>query len=117
MKFKVDENLPVEAADAIRLAGHEALTVLDQAMGGVSDGPLAMVCHTEHRALITLDLDFSNIQAYPPSEHHGIIVLRLTHQDKEHVLRALAAVIPYLAKEPLVGRLWIVDEQRIRIRS
>ncbi len=117
MKFKVDENLPVEAAEALRLAGYDALTVLDQSMGGTLDGPLAIVCREEGRVLVTLDLDFSNIQTYPPSDHPGIIVLRLMHQDKVHVLKTLAAAIPCLTKEPLEGRLWIVDEQKIRIRA
>ncbi len=81
LRFKLDENLPVEAAEALRLAGHDTLTVLDQSMGGALDGPLAQVCRTERRALVTLDLDFSNIQTYPPSDQPGIIVLRLTHQD------------------------------------
>ncbi len=116
-RFKVDENLPVEAAEALRLAGYDALTVLDQSLGGTLDGPLAIICREEGRALITLDLDFSNIQAYPPSDHPGIIVLRLAHQDKGHVMSTLVAAIPYLSKEPLEGRLWIVDEQKIRIRA
>ena len=116
-RFKVDENLPVEAAEALRLAGYDAMTVLDQSLGGTLDGPLASVCREEGRALVTLDLDFSNIQTYPPSDHPGIIVLRLAHQDKANVLSTLAAAIPYLSKEPLLGRLWIVDEQKIRIRA
>jgi predicted nuclease of predicted toxin-antitoxin system len=116
-RFKVDENLPVEAAEALRLAGYDAMTVLDQSLGGTLDGPLAIVCREEGRALVTLDLDFSNILTYPPADHPGIIVLRLTHQDKANVLSTLAAAIPYLSKELLLGRLWIVDEQKIRIRA
>ena len=90
-RFKVDENLPVEAAEVLRLAGYDALTVLDQSLGGSLDAPLASICRVESRALVTLDLDFSNIQAYLPSEHPGIIVLRLATQDKEHVLSTLMA--------------------------
>ena len=37
MKFKIDENLPVEAAPIIRQAGHDATTMLDQRMSGISD--------------------------------------------------------------------------------
>ena len=117
MKFKIDENLPSEAAKALHLSGHDAVTVLDQSMGGALDASLAGICRAEDRVLVTLDLDFSNIQAYPPADYPGIIVLRLVHQDKIHVLAAISAVIPCLTKEPLHGRLWIVDEQRIRIRA
>ena len=117
MKFKIDENLPTEAAQALCLAGHEAITVHDQSMGGVADAGLASVCRAEGRVLVTLDLDFSNIQSYPPSDYAGIIILRLMHQDKSAVMKALAALIPLLHREPLNGCLWIVDEHRIRIRQ
>lgn len=116
-KFKVDENLPVQAAEALRHAGYDAVTVADQAMSGAPDNRLADVCRDEGRILVTLDLDFSNIQSYPPSSHPGIIVLRLSQQDTDHVLKALGAAIPCLAKEPLAGRLWVVDEHKIRIRA
>lgn len=117
MKFKVDENLPIEIAELLRQAGHDALTVLDQSMGGFKDGHLAGICRTEGRALVTLDLDFSNIQAYPPSEHPGIIVLRLMRQDKVQALKTMTAIIPLLSAEPLEGTLWVVDEHKIRIRT
>lgn len=116
-RFKIDENLPVEAAELLSLAGYEALTVLDQSMGGTLDGPLALVCREEGRVLVTLDLDFSNIQSYPPKEYRGIIVLRVQRQDKASVLLALQAVVSVLVQEPIDGCLWVVDEHRIRIRQ
>jgi predicted nuclease of predicted toxin-antitoxin system len=33
MKFKTDENLPIQAAELLRDAGYDALTVLEQGMG------------------------------------------------------------------------------------
>jgi predicted nuclease of predicted toxin-antitoxin system len=63
MKFKVDENLPVETAAALRAAGHDAMTVLEQGLGGRLDASIAEICKCEGRALVTLDLDFSNVQA------------------------------------------------------
>ena len=41
MKFKVDENLPVEVASMLRHAGHDAVTVLEQHLGGNDDAQLA----------------------------------------------------------------------------
>lgn len=41
MKFKVDENLPVEAADLLREAGHEADTVLEEGLCGTEDEVLS----------------------------------------------------------------------------
>jgi predicted nuclease of predicted toxin-antitoxin system len=117
MKFKVDENLPIEIAEDLRSAGHDALTVGDQLMSGRPDKELARVCHDEERALVTLDLDFANLRDYPPADHFGIIVLRPNVQTIPLIRRLLEQVVRRLSQEPLVGSLWIVDPGQIRIRS
>ena len=66
MKFKIDENLPVEVLDLLNAAGHDALTVLDQNLIGEIDRTIMDVCKQEERALITLDLDFADMRSYPP---------------------------------------------------
>ena len=84
MRFKVDENLPVELADLLREASHDAATVLEQQLAGAMDADVASVCQHEARALITLDTDFADIRAYPPEKYAGLIVLRLRRQDKPY---------------------------------
>lgn len=65
---------------------------------------------------MTLDLDFADICTYPPEEYSGLIVLRIARQDKPHVLDMFWKVLEVIGREPLEGRLWIVEERRIRIR-
>lgn len=117
MRFKIDENLPIDAALLLVNAGHDALTVLDQNLNGAADTRIATVCREEQRAIVTFDLDFSDIRKYPPSEYHGLVVLRLLRQDRDYVLDELTRLLPVLEQETLSGTLWIVDEDRIRIRS
>ena len=117
MRFKVDENLPVEIATVLRQSGHDAETVQEENLGGFPDTQIGATCQQEERCLITLDLDFADIRAYPPSEYPGIIVFRLMHQDKQHVLSVLARAMHVLSTEPLHGHLWVVDERRIKIRG
>ena len=117
MKFKLDENIPVEASLLLREAGHDAVTVLDQNMGGKADELVIQVCSQEQRALITLDLDFSDIKTYPPSNYHGIFVLRIKQQSRSKVLETLTKLIPYLLSESIEKRLWIVEEDKIRVRE
>ncbi len=117
LKFKVDESLPAEVAALLVAAGHDALTVLDQQLGGRPDSELADACRRGGRIVVTLDLDFSDIRAYPPADYAGIIVVRLSRLDKHRVLRAIQRLLPILEQEPLTGKLWIVDETTIRIRS
>jgi predicted nuclease of predicted toxin-antitoxin system len=117
LKFKVDENLPNEAARLLASAGHDAVTVSDQEMVGQPDADVATVCHRERRAVVTLDLHFGDIRAYPPGDYAGIVVLRLARLDKPRVLSVLQRLLPVLEQEPLVGKLWIVDESSIRVRG
>jgi predicted nuclease of predicted toxin-antitoxin system len=49
MRSKVDENLPMEVAQLLRKAGHEAATVLDQHLGGGDDLTIASICQQEGR--------------------------------------------------------------------
>ena len=117
MKFKVDENLPIEAAEMLRQAGHDAATVLEQHLGGSDDAQLSALCQLEGRILVTLDMDFSDIRNYPPAEFPGLVVLRLRQQDKPYVLGVLVRLVQVLPQEPIEGHLWIVEESRIRIRG
>ncbi len=66
---------------------------------------------------MTLDLGFADIRTYPPGEYHGLIVLRLKRQDKAYVIDTLEQLLPILEAEPLASRLWIVEEERVRIRG
>jgi hypothetical protein len=40
VKFKIDENLPIEIADDLRALDYDAVTVFDQAMVGADDDQL-----------------------------------------------------------------------------
>ncbi|MCB0195680.1 MAG: DUF5615 family PIN-like protein [Anaerolineae bacterium] len=117
MKFKVDENLPIEVAEVLQQAGYDAATIYDQNMVGEADENIASVCQLEKRTIVTLDTDFADIRAYLPEEYFGIIVMRLRQQDKLYVLDIVKRWIKVLSEETLIGHLWIVDEKQIRIRS
>ncbi|HYO14334.1 MAG TPA: DUF5615 family PIN-like protein [Thermoanaerobaculia bacterium] len=117
MRFKTDENLPIELADLLRKAGHDAMSVVDQHMGGEADPDLAAVCERERRTLVTFDLGFSDLRIYPPQSYPGLIVLRLKRQERPLVLEVFERLLPLLETEPLEGHLWIVEEERVRVRS
>ena len=117
MRFKIDENLPIAAAEVLRQAGHDALTIHDQQLAGEPDPHVAAVCLAEQRALVTLDLDFSDIRTYPPGDYAGIIVLRPRTQGHQSVLRLLKRLAALLTTETLRGNLWILDEFNLRVRE
>ena len=117
MKFKFDENLPLELGDLLRAEGHDTHSVLDENLRGAADPSIAKVCQAEERILITLDLDFAHIENYPPADYPGIIVLRLARQDRGTVLAIIPRILALLRTEPIAQRLWIVDDSRTRIRG
>ena len=109
MRFKIDENLPIEAADILNHRGHDAETVFQEELGGAPDTDIALACKREKRALLTLDTDFSDIRNYPPENFFGLVILRLRHHDKDHVLQIVSRLVNILDKEPLESYHWIVE--------
>lgn len=117
MQFKIDENLPIEIAQLLINANHNAKTVNEQQLQGAKDSTLINVCKNENRILVTLDTDFSDIGTYPPEDFSGIIVLRVGSQSKMHIIGVFNRILPFIGHETLNGHLWIVEESRIRIRG
>jgi predicted nuclease of predicted toxin-antitoxin system len=114
--FKVDENLPQEAVDLLAGLGFDAVSVRDQGLAGSLDDVVLEVCANEGRALVTLDLDFSDIRMIRAIEA-GVILLRLSSQDRESVLSVLKRLGPVLEQEQLRHSLWIVEPNRVRVRA
>ncbi|NJL75069.1 MAG: DUF5615 family PIN-like protein [Saprospiraceae bacterium] len=115
-KYKIDEHLPVEVADLFRALGADAMTIHEQEMSGFSDEAFSEVCKTEGRAIVTLDIGFTNIIRYPPQNYGGIVVLRLKKQDKMSVLAVFERHVSTIIEALAPGELWIIEENRIRVR-
>lgn len=117
MKFKIDENLPIEFVDLLVTAGHQAMTVDEQHLQGRADSVIIDTCAREGYILVTLDLDFADIRAYPPNQYPGLMVFRVVRQDKRHLIEVFKRAITVLMREPIEGRLWIIEETKVRIRG
>jgi predicted nuclease of predicted toxin-antitoxin system len=116
LKIKLDENLGKAQAQLFRDAGHDTSTVADQAMCGVPDAAVIERCRDEGRALITLDLGFSNPFLFRPSRYRGIVVLRLPRRVSSRVLEQVCkTVIEGLDREQLDRKLWTVEPGQLRI--
>ena len=117
MRAKLDENVPVEAAELLRTAGWICDTVHDEGLAGADDPTVGAACQAEARVLFTLDLDFADIRAYPPSEYVGIVVFRPAEPSRRQVLQLVVRVLPVLAAEWAEHQLWIVEPGRVRVRG
>lgn len=118
MKFKLDENLGLLGADAMRAEGHDVMTVLDQQLGGASDTSLFEICCAEQRILITLDHDFGEVLRFPPDIGAGIVVLECRGRVSPALIAMLVQqLILHLRTRPVNRELWIVEPGRIRVRE
>lgn len=116
MQFKLDENIPVEACEILHQALYDCDTVLNEHLTGCSDEKIMEACIREDRILVTLDMDFADIRAYPPGTHPGIIVLRLFRQDKHGILDMFNKLVSILERQSPEGMNWILEYGRLRIR-
>lgn len=115
--FKLDENMPRRAEGLLVDAGHDVHTALAENLGGRPDFEVLAACQRESRVLITFDLDFSNIRAFPPQATYGVWVLRPATQSVANTLALLRGALKLAEVEAVRGCLWIVEHGRVRIRG
>ena len=115
MRAKLDENLGTRGADLLRSAGWDVATVFGEDLCAASDATRAEVCRAEDRALLSFDVDFANTLRFRPDRYSGLIVLRLAEPMLPgDIERALLRVVALADGRSPVGKLWIVDDRRIR---
>lgn len=117
LHFKFDENLDPQWGEPLIQRGHIVSTVAEEHLQGADDKILSQICRRLGLCLITADLDFAQTLEYPPQEFPGIIVLRHakpTLNGMQNLIRQIAAA---LTNESPIGKLWIVEPGRIRIRG
>ena len=118
MRFKLDENLPVSLKILFEAQNHDVLSVQDESLSGCPDRDFYSVCLKEHRCLVSLDLDFSDITRFHPAESAGIVILRPPKNADIRIIRMLVENFLALAsKAPFEGQLWIVEIGHIRIHQ
>jgi predicted nuclease of predicted toxin-antitoxin system len=76
MKFKLDENLPLEIAVAFQDPGHEIDTVQSEGLVGAPDVEILDHARTEDRILLTMDKGIADVRLFPPSSYPGIVLFR-----------------------------------------
>lgn len=112
---KLDENVPDSIGAILRDAGHDVALARDEQLAGVTDERLLAAATAEGRVLVSFDRGLANIIQHPPTATAGIVVIRLGDQTLPRT-RAVAATLAHLLRlERIQGRLWVIDESRLRI--
>jgi predicted nuclease of predicted toxin-antitoxin system len=115
MKIKLDENLPLRLAIALRNLGYDVHTAREEGLAGHPDSEIWRTAQKESRFLITQDLDFSDLRLFALGSHHGILLLRLSSPNRGSLT---ARVVELFQTEKIVewARCFVVaTERKIRL--
>ena len=116
MKIKLDENLPVELANDLRILGHDADTVADEGISGAEDPTVLDAALRSGRVLFTLDKGIADLPRYPASHHAGVVLFRPDKSGRGAVIAFVRERLPAVLALDLANRLTVVGASRIRLR-
>lgn len=118
MKFLLDANMPRSALRALIARGHDASHVRDVGKGDSTDEDVAAYARLVNAVIVTRDLDFADVRAYPPADYPGILVLRVPDdwiaQRIVELLESFLDIADFVAVLP--QRLAILEPGQCRFR-
>lgn len=113
MRFKPDENLPVDLAAELRALGHDADTVADEGLCGEADAAVVEAASIADRILLTLDKGIADVRG---QRLVAVVLFRRDSAGRRAVLSFILERISRIASMDLAGRLTVVGPSRIRTR-
>lgn len=117
LRLLIDESLPRAVGTALAAAGFDVEDARDVGLAGKVDADVFARAQQERRVLLSRDVDFADLLAFPVGSHHGIVVARLAN---EHPMSFLAGLmvraLTGLEASDTHGCLLIVEEHRVRVR-
>jgi predicted nuclease of predicted toxin-antitoxin system len=116
VKFKLDENLPVELVTDLRGLGHDVDTVGDEGLRGAADPAVVDAAFAAKRILFTLDEGIANLQCYPIQQSGGVVLFRPNSTGRGAVITFIRQRLDKVLEMDLSGRLTVVGPSRIRFR-
>jgi hypothetical protein len=116
VKFKLDENLPVELVTDLRGLGHDADTVSEEGLRGAVDPAVEDAAFAADRILFTLDKGIANLQRYPVHQQAGVVLFRPDTSGRGAVIAFVGERLHRVLEMDLSGRPTVVGPSRIRFR-
>jgi len=113
VRFKLDENLPVELAAELRAIGHDTDTVAGEGLCGEADPAVVEAAPIADRILLTLDKGIADVRS---QRRAGVVLFRPDSAGRRAVLSFVLERIPTITSMDLAGRLTVVGPARIRLR-
>ena len=117
MRVKLDENLPASLQPRLAGLGHDVDDVPSEGLAGRDDRAVWQAAQQSGRFLVTQDLDFSDLRAFVPGTHYGILVVRLAEPGRTALVTRIESAFQDEAVETWKGCFVVLTEHKLRVRK
>jgi predicted nuclease of predicted toxin-antitoxin system len=116
MRIKLDENLPAILVPDLVALGHDVDTAVDEGLGGRDDSSVWAATQVAGRILVTQDLDFSDVRAFVPGTHHGLVLVRLRQRSRARMHARVLAAFNSEDAASWDRCLVVIGDSKVRVR-
>lgn len=117
MRFIVDQCVPVRFARLLNTLGHIAEYSSKYLPADATDTDVLSLADSMDAVLLTVDLNFSDVRSYVPSQHSGIVILRQYIGNEADAESTLQHLLHDQLQSGISKRLVIVMPHRYRVRE
>ena len=115
MKIKLDENIPSDVMSS-NVLQHDIDTVELEGLSGAVDATVWQAAQREGRFFVTQDLDFSDLRAFAPGTHNGLLLIRLRTPSRRVLTERLIELLSMEEAETWSGAFVVATDSKLRVR-
>ena len=116
----MDQCVPRSVSESLRDAGHMVELLRSHLPINAKDPDVIACAQRLDAVLVSLNGDFGEIINYPPSDFGGIVALQVRNHPESLpaiVMRLLTYLAEHGEREHWIGKLFLVEAHRIRIKE
>jgi predicted nuclease of predicted toxin-antitoxin system len=117
MRLIADLHIAPRTIEYLQSLGHDVVRVSQVLSPRSTDREIITYAASDHRTILTQDLDFSAEIALSQQASPSVILLRLSSSRVESVNHVLSGVLPVLEQDVQDGALITVEDHRVRRRK
>lgn len=118
LKFLIDNGLSPTVADALRLAGYDAVHVRSLGLATATDDALFGLAAREGRVIVSVDTDFGTLLATRNERYPSVILFRRTSGRRPSLqISLLLTNLDQLCDALNAGSIVVFDDIRLRLRQ